>query len=44
MTKEDVLRAKEERLHRLENSSKNIKSQGVKKKLIRQIRSLGGNA
>ena len=40
MTREDVLRAKVERLNRLENSPKNVKSAGVKKKLIRQIRAL----
>lgn len=40
MTREDVLRAKIERLNRLENSPKNIKAPGVKKKLIRQIRAL----
>lgn len=40
MTREDVLRAKEERLHKLDNSVKNVKCPGVKKKLVRQIRAL----
>lgn len=40
MQKEDMLKIKKERLNRLNNSGKNIKSSGVVKKLTRQIRSL----
>ena len=40
MTKEAKLALTKERLHKLENSLKNIKSGGVVKKLRRQIRNM----
>lgn len=40
MTKEAVLALAKERLNKLEQSPKNIKCSGVKKKLTRQIRNM----
>lgn len=40
MTKENILAAKKVRLAVLESNNKNVKSQGVVKKLRRQIRNL----
>ena len=40
MTKNDILASKKARLAILESNNKNIKSQGVVKKLRRQIRNL----
>ena len=40
MTKENILAVKKARLAVLESNNKNIKSQGVVKKLRRQIRNL----
>lgn len=40
MTKNDILASKKARLSILESNNKNIKSQGVVKKLRRQIRNL----
>ena len=43
MTKEFKILSLENRIHKLSNSSKNVKSPGVLKKLHRQLRNLSKN-
>lgn len=40
MTQTEILALKRERLNKLQNSNKNVKSPGTTRKLLRQIRNL----